>query len=231
MTPAEMKQERERLGWTQQVAASRLGVSQPYLSLLEAGCRRVPAELAKKVVELYGTPATALPLDESFDPPRLSDAQVLAEDLAGLGYPGFSHLRSKRTLNPAGVLFNALGQKDLESRLVEALPWVVLRYPKLNWEWLVPRTQLNCLQNRLGYVTHLAYQLAENNNGDPSAVALLAQQQSVLENARLAVEGTLCHDSLSSAERSWLREVRPPDAAHWNLLTDLRPEALRYATI
>jgi transcriptional regulator with XRE-family HTH domain len=230
MKPVEMKHERERLGWTQQVAASRLGVSQPYLSLLEAGSRRVPAKLGKKVVQLYGTPATALPLDESFDPPKLPAAQVLAEDLAGLGYPGFSHLRSKHLHNPAAVLFNALGRKDLESRLVEALPWVVLRYPKLNWEWLVPRAQLYCLQNRLGYVTHLAYQKAKNDNGDYSAAPLLAQQQSVLENARLAVEGTLCHDSLSSAERSWLREVRPPEAAHWNLLTDLRPEQLRYAT-
>jgi len=229
MTPAEMKRARERLGWTQQEAALRLGVSQPYLSLLEAGTRRVPAKLAKKVVKVYGTPATSLPLDESFEPPRLPDPQVLAEDLAGLGYPGFSHLRSKRLSNPAAVLFNALGRKDLESRLVEALPWIVLRYPKLNWEWLVPRARLYCLQNKLGYVTHLALKKAVTHNGDRPTAALLAQQQSLLESARLAGEGTLCHDSLSSAERSWLRKVRPREAAHWNLLTDLRPEQLRYA--
>ena len=228
MTSVEMKQGRERFGWTQQAAASKLGVSQPYLSLLEAGCRRVPAELAEKAVELYGTPPTALPLDESFGPPGAFAAQQLAEDLAGLGYPGFSHYRSERTQNPAAVLFNALGQSDLESRLVEALPWVVLRYPKLDWEWLVPRAKANSLQNRLGYVTCLAQKLAVNHAMDNSAEALLAPQQSLLERARLAAEGTLCHDSLSAAERAWLKKVRPPDAEHWNLLTDLRPEQLRY---
>jgi transcriptional regulator with XRE-family HTH domain len=229
MAPAEMKQGRERVGWTQQAAASKLGVSQPYLSLLEAGNRRVPAELAMKAVELYGTPATALPLDESFDPPSSLDVQGLAEDLAGLGYPGFSHLHSKRTQNPARVLFHALAQNDLESRFVEALPWVISRYPKLNWEWLVRRAKLYCLQNRLGYVTHLAYQLAERKS-DRSAMDLLGPPQSLLEKARLAAEGTLCHDSLSQAERSWLRRVRPPDAAHWNLLTDLQSGQLPYVS-
>ncbi len=229
MTSTELKQGRERLGWTQQAAAYKLGVSQPYLSLLEAGGRRIRADLAKKAVELYGTSATALPLDESFDLPSSLDANALAKDLAALGYPGFSHLHPKRTNNPARVLLNALGQSDLESRLVEALPWVVLRYPNLNWEWLVPRVKLHGLQNRLGYVIHLASKLAESNDSDRSAVAPLVQQQAVLENARLAVEGTLCHDSLSRAERSWLRNARPPAAEHWNLLTDLRPEQLRYA--
>jgi hypothetical protein len=125
------------------------------------------------------------------------------------------------------VLFNALSQADLESRLVEALPWVVWRYPKLDWDWLVPRTKLYSLQNRLGYVNHLACRLAERDS-DNASVALLVQQQSELEKARLAVEGTLCHDSLSNAERNWLRKERPPEAEHWNLLTDLRPEQLRY---
>jgi transcriptional regulator with XRE-family HTH domain len=228
MNSTEMKQGREHLGWTQQDAASRLGVSQPYLSLLEAGRRRVPEALAKKAVELYDTPATALPLEESFNPPSPVSSQDLAGDLAGLGYPGFSHLAFKRTHNPAAVLFNALGQKDLESRLVEALPWVPLRYPMLNWEWLVPRAKLHSLQNRLGFVTHVACELAKRS-ADNSAASLLVQQESVLDKDRLAGEGTLCHDSLSSAERSWLRRVRPTEAEHWNLLTDLQPDQLSYA--
>jgi hypothetical protein len=57
---------------------------------------------------------------------------------------------------------------------------------------------------------------------------LVALQQSILESARLAAQGTLCHDCLSTAERGWLRRVRTEDAANWNLLTDLRPEHLRY---
>src|ERR1041385_2443266 len=113
MTPTEMRQDRERLGLTQQAAALKLGVSQPYLSLLEAGSRRLPVALARKVVQLYGTSVTALPLDESFAPPSSVDAQSLANDLAGLGYPGFTHFRSKNSNNPAAVLFNALGQSDL----------------------------------------------------------------------------------------------------------------------
>jgi hypothetical protein len=31
------------------------------------------------------------------------------------------------------------------------------------------------------------------------------------------------------ALRRWLRQQRPPQAEHWNLLTDLRPEHLPYA--
>jgi hypothetical protein len=34
---------------------------------------------------------------------------------------------------------------------------------------------------------------------------------------------------MTDAERRWLRQHRPPQAEHWNLLTDLRPEHLPYA--
>jgi hypothetical protein len=50
-----------------------------------------------------------------------------------------------------------------------------------------------------------------------------------LERSRLAAEDTLCHAALGPAHRRWLRESRPPEAAAWNLLTDWRPEHLRYA--
>ena len=48
----------------------------------------------------------------------------------------------------------------------------------------------------------------------------------VLDRSRLAKEDTLCHDSLTEAERKWLRVNRPPEAAHWNLLTDMKAENL-----
>jgi hypothetical protein len=32
--------------------------------------------------------------------------------------------------------------------------------------------------------------------------------------------------SMTEAERRWLREHRPPEAAHWNLLTNLTASAL-----
>jgi hypothetical protein len=94
----------------------------------------------------------------------------------------------------------------------------------------VPRAKLYNLQNRLGFVADLAYGAAEKNHAEPATLAVLARRKTVLEEARLAAEGTLCHDSLSKAERTWLRQTRPPEAAHWNLLTDLQPERLRYVS-
>jgi hypothetical protein len=43
-------------------------------------------------------------------------------------------------------------------------------------------------------------------------------------------EDTLCHESMTEAERRWLRERRPEEARHWNLLTGLVPEHLSYAS-
>jgi hypothetical protein len=48
----------------------------------------------------------------------------------------------------------------------------------------------------------------------------------VLDRSRLVKEDTLCHDSLTEAERKWLRVNRPAEAAHWNLLTDMQAENL-----
>jgi hypothetical protein len=48
-----------------------------------------------------------------------------------------------------------------------------------------------------------------------------------LEQARLANEDTLGRD-LTDVERRHARQHRPVGAAHWNLLTSLRSEDLRY---
>lgn len=48
-------------------------------------------------------------------------------DLGALGYPAFTYLRGEPTRNPAQLLANALNQSDLDSRVVEALPWVPIR--------------------------------------------------------------------------------------------------------
>ena len=211
---------------TQAQASTKLGVSQPYLSLLEQGHRPVPASLARKFVKLYGLPATALPLDETASS---GDAHDLALGLAALGYPGFSYLKARqKKRNPAELMFVALSQNELESRLTEALPWVVWKFADLDWNWLVTHVQQNALQNRLGFVTDVARRAAQAR-GDEAA-AVLAQHETELDNVRLVREGTLCHDSLTNAEREWLRESRPEEAKHWNLLTDLKPEHLRYAT-
>ena len=234
MTGMHLVLERNRKGWSQLEAASRLGVSQPYLSLLEKGVRRVPDQLARRAAQVFGLSPVALPLKARQESLQVANEKELAVDLATLGYPALSHLRSARRTkarqrkNPAEVLASALQFGDLDSRLTEAMPWVVLEFPELDWQWLVSVAKLNDLQNRLGFVTNVARRLAERR-GENEKAELLAQQESVLERSRLAREDTLCHASLTLVERTWLRRHRSDEAKHWGLLTDLSPEHLSYA--
>jgi transcriptional regulator with XRE-family HTH domain len=233
MTGTQLASGRRQKGWSQQKAATRLGVSQPYLSLLEKGERPVTEALAHKAAQVLGISPVALPMRAVQLALGAVNGDRLASDLAALGYPGLSHLKSQRgrkvtRKNPAEVLASALQFSELDSRLVEALPWMLLQFSELNWQWLVRAAKLNDLQNRLGFVTNVARRLAERL-GDNEKAALLARQESVLERSRLAREDTLCHESLTNAERRWLRVHRPPEAKHWGLLTDLSPEHLSYA--
>jgi len=228
MTAGQWKIGRKNAGLTQAAAARLLAVSQPYLSQLETGLRAASAELARRAAKLYGLPPTALPLPEPLDLPGVPPDE-LHRQLASLGYPGFEHVRSTRVSNPAEVVLNALVKRDLDTRLVEALPWVLSTYTDLNWEWLRDRAKLHNAQNRLGYVVHLAEQTARAMPEHQGAVAVLTGWVHELEEARLAREGTLCRDSMPERERAWVRANRPGAAVHWNLLTSLTAEQLRYA--
>ena len=229
MKGRDLRQGREAANFTQVEAAEKLGVSQPYLSLLEHGERNIPRKLVRKAATLYRMSPVVLrfTLQATGKLPVVS-AQAMVEELSALGYPGFLHVRSRRERNPAEVLFSALAQEDLEARVREALPWVVLHYTDLDWDWLVNAVKQHDLQNRLGFVTTFAVRVAERQ-GDSSKMALLKRCESLLERARLAREDTFCHQSLSKAERKWLEEERSEDARHWNILTDLRPEHVEYA--
>jgi len=163
-----------------------------------------------------------LPMKTGSHNVQAKDDDALASDLAALGYPGLSYLKSRRRRNPAEVMLSALRADDLDSRLVEALPWVLLQHPDLNWEWLVRAAKINDLQNKLGFVTNVARRLAEKL-GKHETVSLLREQESVLERSRLVREETFCHDSLTQSERRWLQSNRSDEAKHWNLLTDLSP--------
>lgn len=229
MTGRHLRTGRERKGWTQEGAASRLGVSQPYLSLLEKELRRVPEKLARKAATAYGLSAVTLPVGTGWNTVQLKNEAALAADLAALGYPGFSHLKAGRKKNPAAVLLSAMSARDLNSRLTEALPWVLLRYADLDWESLVKEVKVRDLQNRLGFLTSVARRLAEKQ-GDSQKAEWLRSKESTLERSRLMLEDTLCHDSLTNAERQWLEKSRPAEAKYWRLLTDLAPEHLRYAS-
>ncbi len=154
----------------------------------------------------------------------------LAFDLAALGYPGFSHLTAYSKRNPAEVVLSALQVANLDSRVVEALPWVLLHYPDLDWRRLVSRAKANELQNKFGFLTSLARRVAEAS-GRHQTAKKLRDWEAVLSRARLLREETLCHDSLTQAERTWLRSNRSKEAEYWDLLTDLSPEQLSHISL
>ena len=231
MSGQELRTGREKQGWTQVHTAELLGVSQPYLALLEGERRKVPSRLAHRAARVLNLAPTSLPLPLQA-PLSPVQADQLARQLAALGYPGFAYLRAGWKRNPAEVLVSALAQPNLEPRLTEALPWVLLRYAAtLDRDWLVQQAQLYRLSNRLGYVVHLAKRVLETRGNLGSAeYRALEALENELRASRLAAEDTLCQFALSQVEREWLREARPPEARYWNLLTDLGPEHLQYAT-
>jgi transcriptional regulator with XRE-family HTH domain len=229
MNGRELREARLREGWTQQEAAGRLGVTQAYLSMVERGHRVLPSSLARKAVEMLHASPTALPLrEEGVGAP--SDSDKLRSELAGLGYPGFAHVRGRVRRNPAEVLLNALNKSDVDSRVVEGLPWLAFTYADLDWDWAVQNAKLHDLQNRLGFVTTLASRLGASESSSQSTeerrTRRLKEYAAVLDRSRLVKEDTLCHDSLTEAERKWLRVNRSAEAAHWNLLTDMKAENL-----
>ena len=223
MSGDQVRTARKRLGLTQQQATRRWRVSQTYLSLMEHGTRRVPDRLARLLARDEPQMATGLPLKP---PVKLDDLPVL---LGTLGYPGFAYLTDPRVVaNPAGVLLAALQARVVPARVTEALPWVLVTFVDLDWDWLLDGAKLSNLQNRLGYLVTLARQVAKRK-GDTSAATRLEDVQRRLEEARLVREDTLGRD-LTDVERRHLREHRPEAAAHWNLLTNLRAEDLRFAS-
>ena len=230
MMSHQLRDGRRKARLTQMEAATRLGVSQPYLSQLERGRRSVTPALARSAAALYRLPATALPVPDTVSAGAPVNPAKLARQLAGLGYPGFAHLGSGSKANPAAVVLEALLQPDLEVRLSEALPWVLLTYPDLDWQWLVGQSKHHDVQNRLGFVVAVARAVATCHAGFSQAEGKLAAAEQQLERARLAREDTLGRESMPSAERRWLADNRSPAARHWNVLTSLSGDQLFYAT-
>jgi len=226
MTGVDLKRARRSARCTQAQAAGKLGLTQAYLSMLERGRRPMTSALMTEVQKVFDLPATALPL-ETEETSALGESE-LQSDLGALGYPGFSYLRGKPRRNPAQLLFRALDKPDLDTRVVEALPWLTCTYADMNWDWLVHNVKVRDRQNRLGFVVTLAGELAERA-GDSARSQKLSEQCALLERSRLVHEDTLCHESMTQVERKWLRQNRPPEAKHWNLLTDLDVRHLAYA--
>jgi transcriptional regulator with XRE-family HTH domain len=216
MNYAQLKKARVDRGWSQQEAAARLSVSQAYLSLLENG-RRSTAPLARRLMQVYDLPATVLPVQEVRENVT---ADFLAHELASLGYPGFAHLHGRaKKANPAEFLLTALGQRNLEARVAEGLPWLVLRYPDMPLDWLVREARARTLQNRLGFVVTLGRLAGRRDD--------LQSLEQTLADSKLEKEDSFCKE-LNQAERRWFREHSSEEAREWHLLSDLKPDALRY---
>ena len=78
MSSTELRTARTGKGLTQAQAAVRLGVSQPYVAMLERGERRLTPRLARRVARLYGLSPTAVPPSSSIAESR--GAAELASD-------------------------------------------------------------------------------------------------------------------------------------------------------
>jgi len=227
VTGQELESYRRARKWTQARAAEALGVSQTYLSLLENGRRQVSKNLQNRMVRVFGLSPTEVPTAISLsDARRVSDDQ-LASELAALGYGGFSHLKRSQRKNPVDVLLAALNSDRRDRRLVEALPWVVLEYPELDWGKLIPAARAMNLQNRLGFVTNVARRIAEHRH-DLRTASQLKKCEAELERSLLVREDTLCNETMTNAERKWLKAQRPRAAKDWRLLTDLSPANVNY---
>lgn len=224
MNGHQLAEHRKRKSLTQVEAAKALGVSQTYLSLLEARQRPLTQKLRNKAASVFNLPPTEV--RATFDVRPVSDDQLAAE-LATLGYKGFSHLRKARRRNPADILLSALNARKRDARLVEALPWIVLNFIEIDRPGLYRAAKSYDLQNRLGYLTTVAKHVAEHR-GDNDLAKILGHHENELMRSLLVHEDTLCNETMTEAERKWLRTHRPKDAKRWRILTDLTAESLDF---
>jgi transcriptional regulator with XRE-family HTH domain len=215
MTGQSLLESRNKAGLSQLTAAALLGLSQPMLSQMENGKRNVSAKVARMAVEKLHANPTELPKT----PSCRSDDNRLASGLGALEYPGFLYMQSEPR-NPAELLLDALDRPDLDVRVAEGLPWVPMRYPDLDWDWLTDEAKLRNRQNRLGFVVALSQKMAELGS-KADVVKSLTPVLQELEDARLAKVDTFCQDSWPPSQRAYAHEKRSDLAAHWNLDTRL----------
>jgi transcriptional regulator with XRE-family HTH domain len=224
LTGEALKAARGRAKLGQAEAAEKLGVTQAYLSMLEGGRRPVTEEVAVRAARVFRLPATALPMKAGRQ--RALDVDGFKAELGAMGFPGFPLVRGRKPrYNPARLIFMAIDQDELDRSVVEALPFVVLKFANLDWEWLLREAKLHDRQNRLGFLVDVAMGLAKEL-ADPWQGKLLEEAKVGIERSRLAREDTLCDDSMTEKERKKLRQKRTAKARHWNLLTDMEGKEL-----
>lgn len=162
-------------------------------------------------------------------------SRALADALGLLGYPGFQTLFTEllqdeaAAQDPAVVLSAALACNDLDPRVAEALPWLVLRYPNLDWKWTIQEARRRKTQNRLGYVLSLALQVG-GASCDPDTLLHLSNVEEEIFAVRLDLEDTFCQ-RVPDDRREWIRQNCPAEARQWNILCSLRACDLPYRSL
>ena len=210
---------------SQGALARALGVTQAYVSQLESGARPVSRQLVERLGALPDLPGTVIPAAHD----AVDDADAdLAADAGVLGYPPFAGSSRRRPRNPAAVIVSILARQQVAPSVMAAVPWLLLAHADLDATWLVDQVRLRNLQNRLGFLTDLAIELARGSFalGDAHLEKLQALRAD-LEASRLANEGTLAR-VLTPAERQFFEEHRSASARHWHLLTGLTAAQLPY---
>jgi transcriptional regulator with XRE-family HTH domain len=224
MTGDDVRKARNAVGLNQQELAAKLGVSQGYVSLLERNQRAVPAHLATKLAAVLEMSPTVLPVRDA----KSLNSDQAAKTLGALGYEPFGYLPHRRRVNPAEVLMAVLRTDDVDARVVEALPWLVVQYSDLNWDLVVRCAKQDDGQNRLGFVLSLGRGLAESLH-NLKATKTLGEWEQKLEKSRLQEDDSFSRKAVTNAEVNWLRLHRSPEAERWNVLSTLSVETLSHA--
>jgi hypothetical protein len=111
--------------------------------------------------------------------------------------------------------------------VVEALPWLPLQYPNMDWSRLTVEAKVRNRQNRLGFVVALAASVARKQ-AKRDVARRLSKVVETLEEARLAKTDTLCQESWPPSQRKFAHKQRSALAAHWKLDTRLTEENLAH---
>ena len=218
MSGTEFKTWRRKAGKRQADAARAVGVRQPFVCAVEKGLRPVTPTLSNWLYSVCPEALTAMSLPSR---PETQSDEKLKEMLGSLGYLGFSYLaREHRKAGSLEVLLDALKTEDLDQRVTEALPWILVHRSDLDWRKLTDEARLSNLQNRLGFLMEVTVEAAKRVHR-VDAAAKLEPWLCWLREARLYKEDTLCKKSLTQVERKRLRRSRPQAARFWRLLTDL----------
>lgn len=164
-------------------------MSQAYVSQVEAGARPISRKLAARLARLPDLPPGIVPPGHA----DLDAADAdFAADLTALGYPGFAdraaapmldfeagdtntksarETRRASTLaptplprNPAAVIVAILSRRQVAPSVMAAIPWVLVTHADLDAPWLVDQARRRNLQNRLGFLTDLALDVARNRD-------------------------------------------------------------------